>query len=194
MSQVQPVSPRKVFIGIATRSQMYALFNRHHQAPFDPDRMSGRLYAGEWFEIERAGYHSMLEVLPPLFQRGDCFAMREFTAGSVTSVFYELTIGGQLRWFHAYVDLATRANVEEMRAAILERDTDDSSPTRDESLEHIWSMTHDDFRGYRESDSRHRTILALEPGLGTVLMRLGALSDEQISEKLRLSLRVSAAA
>lgn len=33
---------RKVFEGVATRHEMYSLFNRHSQAPFDEDRSSGR--------------------------------------------------------------------------------------------------------------------------------------------------------
>lgn len=193
MSQVQPASPRKVFIGIASRSQMFALFNRHHQAPFDDDRMTGRLYAGEWFKIDRASYYSMLEVLPPLIHRPDCFAMREFQGGSVTSVFYELRIGGRGRWFHAYVDLADRQNIDVMRAAIIERETSPPLLTREESLEHVWSTTHDDFRGYAR-EGRHRTITAYEPGVGTVLHRLCDLSAEEISARLAPTLTTLAAA
>jgi hypothetical protein len=46
------VSPaiRKVFEGVASRHEMYALFNRHSQSPFDDDRMNGTRYVGEWFE------------------------------------------------------------------------------------------------------------------------------------------------
>lgn len=40
---------RKVFNGIATREQMFRLFNRHHDVP-GTDPLSGTPYAGEWFE------------------------------------------------------------------------------------------------------------------------------------------------
>ena len=42
---------RKVFEGVASRHEMYALFNRHSQSPFDDDRISARRYVGEWFDI-----------------------------------------------------------------------------------------------------------------------------------------------
>ncbi|MGV1898272.1 DUF1419 domain-containing protein [Agrobacterium vitis] len=45
-----PPTIRKVFEGVASRHEMYALFNRHSQAPFDDNRMNGTLYVGEWFE------------------------------------------------------------------------------------------------------------------------------------------------
>lgn len=44
------IEPRKVFQGVASRQQMYALFNRHSQAPADLHRASGGRYVGEWFE------------------------------------------------------------------------------------------------------------------------------------------------
>jgi hypothetical protein len=31
---------REVFEGVASRHEMYALFNRHSQAPFDEDRLA----------------------------------------------------------------------------------------------------------------------------------------------------------
>ncbi len=68
---------RKVLEGIASRQQMYALWNRHSQAPFDNDRMTGRCYAGEWFEVTERDHDRMFEILPPLFYRGDMFAMRD---------------------------------------------------------------------------------------------------------------------
>jgi hypothetical protein len=33
-----PPAIRKVFEGVASRHEMYALFNRHGQSPFDEDR------------------------------------------------------------------------------------------------------------------------------------------------------------
>ena len=82
----------KVFQGVATRYEMFQIFNRHSEAPFDEPRHSGSIYSGEWFEITEADHDYMFEILPPLFVRGGLFAMREFQAGSVTSVFLALSI------------------------------------------------------------------------------------------------------
>lgn len=185
MAVIEPPRPRKIYQGVASRSRMFALLNRHHQAPFDPDRISGRLYAGEWFEIDAESYHTMLEVLPPLFTRGDCFAMSEFLAGSVTSVFFELRIDGETRWFHAYCDLGRRASIDEMRQAILDREWKPSgTPTREERLEHVWSATADEFRGYLDGESRHRTILIFEPTRGTVPILLSNLPNAELARRL----------
>ncbi|MCS3576081.1 hypothetical protein ABIF38_000020 [Bradyrhizobium japonicum] len=91
----------------------------------------------------------MLDILPPLFMRADMFAMREFMTGSVTSIFFALAIDGRRRWFHGYCDLSDRLSPERMKAAIIERESRPvRAMTRDERLEHIWSSTHDDYRGY----------------------------------------------
>jgi hypothetical protein len=75
-----PPTIRKVFEGVASRHEMYVLFNRHSQSPFDDHRVAGRRYVGERFEIADADHDHMFEILPPLFIRGDIFAMREFQA------------------------------------------------------------------------------------------------------------------
>jgi hypothetical protein len=106
---------RKVFQGVATRYEMFQIFNRHSEAPFDEVRRSGSIYAGEWFEITEAEHDYMFEILPPLFVRGDLFAMREFQAGSVTSVFLALTIDEVCRWFHGYCDLADKNSPDRLR-------------------------------------------------------------------------------
>ncbi len=133
---------RKVFEGVASRHEMYALFNRHSQSPFDDDRMNGTRYVGEWFEISEADHDHMFEILPPLFYRGDRFAMREFLAASVTSFFFALTIDDRSRWFHGYCDLDDRQSPDRMRAEIITRE---SRPVRamsaQEKLDHIWSTT-----------------------------------------------------
>ena len=58
---------RKVFEGVATRAQMFQMFDRHGQAPMSKARLTGRLYDGEWFEIGRAEHDYMFELLPPLW-------------------------------------------------------------------------------------------------------------------------------
>lgn len=80
---------RKVLDGVATREEMFQLFNRHRDNPdFDP--LSGKPYSGEWFEIQEAQYHFMLGLLPPLFQRTGMFGMSEYKSGNVTSVFFAI--------------------------------------------------------------------------------------------------------
>lgn len=108
---LNPPAIRKVFEGVASRHEMYALFNRHSQSPFDKDRLSGRRYIGEWFEISEADHDHMFEILTPLFYRGDMFAMREFLAASVTSVFFALHIDDRSRWSHTYCDLSDKSRL-----------------------------------------------------------------------------------
>ncbi|TIU65447.1 MAG: DUF1419 domain-containing protein [Mesorhizobium sp.] len=57
---------RKVFEGIATRSQMFALFNRHRDKP-GVDPLSGVPYASEWFEISASEYqgYPSAAYMPP---------------------------------------------------------------------------------------------------------------------------------
>lgn len=68
---------RKVFQGVAKRSDMFCMFDRHAKRPdrFDGDQSA--IYAGEWFEIDDLSYTYMLDILPPLWMRdrlGDlCF-------------------------------------------------------------------------------------------------------------------------
>lgn len=96
---------RKVFPTVATAKEMYQLFNRDADFPVE-DRISGAAYAGGWFEITEESYQHMLEILPPLFMRAGMLGMSEFKAGTVTSVFFEITIRGRRRWFHGYCDLS----------------------------------------------------------------------------------------
>jgi hypothetical protein len=186
---------RKVFQGIASRSQMYRLFDRHKQRPNRWQDDAASIHAGEWFEISEEEHDHMFEILPPLWIRGSMFAMREFLTGSVTSVFFALSIDDQIRYFHGYCDLSDMTAVEHMRVAIIERE---SRPvralTREERLEHIWSTTADDYRGYAgdrwpEADRGMRTIVLYRQGDGTILKLLDHLSDEEISAKLPVHLR-----
>lgn len=140
---------RKVFQGIADRRQMHRMFDRHAQRPNRWENDDSALYRGEWFEIGQAEHDTMFEILPPLWMRGDMFAMREFLTGSITSVFFALTIDARPCFFHGYCDLSDRVSPECMRAAIVERESRPvKAMTRAERLEHIWSSTHDDYRGY----------------------------------------------
>jgi len=186
---------RKVFEGVATRHEMYRMFNRHRGDPAMAEGEARYLFAGEWFEIAEPEHDYMLEILPPLFMRADMFAMREFMTGSVTSVFFSLWIDGRKRFFHGYCDLADRSAPERTKQAIVERE---SRPvrvmTRDERLDHIWSSTHDDYRGHAGARwpaavQGKRTVLVFCGELGTVLKLLDDLTDEEIAAKLPVQLR-----
>ena len=185
----------KVFQGVADRRQMFRLFDRHAQRP-DRRPDDGRsLYAGEWFEIGQAEHDYMFEVLPPLILRVDMFALREFLTGSITSVFFTLWIDGRARYFHAYCDLADVTSGRSTLEAIAERETRPvRAMTRQERLEHIWSSTHDDYRGYAGErwpapDRGKRTITVYGGRQGTTLRLLDGLTDQEISEKLPVHLR-----
>jgi hypothetical protein len=189
-----PFSMRKIYQGAADRRQMFRMFDRHAQRPNrSPD--DGALYRGEWFEIGEAEYDTMLDILPPLWMRSDMFAMREFLTGSVTSVFFELMIDDRARYFHGYCDLSDRASPGCMRAAIVERESRPvRAMTREERLEHIWSSTHDDYRGYAgerfaERQRGMRTVLFYGGQRGTVLRLLDELTDAEVSAKLPVHLR-----
>lgn len=190
------VSPiRKIYQGIADRRQMYRMFDRHAQRPNRWQGDESALYRGEWFEIDEREHNYMFEILPPLWMRGDMFAMREFLTGSITSIFFTLSIDGRLRHFHGYCDLADKGSHERMRDAIVERETRlVRAMTREERLEHIWSSTADDYRGYAGerwplSDRGTRTVLLYGGKEGTFLKRLDQLTDAEISAKLPVHLR-----
>ncbi|WP_165225585.1 DUF1419 domain-containing protein [Affinirhizobium pseudoryzae] len=187
--------PRKVFQGVAKRTDMFRMFDRHAKRPdrFESDRSAN--YAGEWFEIDEISYSYMLDILPPLWMRGPIFAMREFMTGSVTSVFYALRIDDAVRYFHTYCDLSDPKSVETMRISILDRETrPDRAMSREERLEHIWSTTTDDYRGYAgdrwpTAMQGHRTVMLYGGSEGTFLKLLDTLSDDEIAAKLPVHLR-----
>ncbi len=185
---------RKIYFGITDRHQMFRFFDRHAQRPDHWKNDDSALYAGEWFEIDRAEHDNMLEILPPLWMRSDMFAMREFLTGSITSVFYTLSINGATRYFHAYCDLADPRSPVEMRDAIVERERRPvKEMTRDERIEHTWSATHDDYRGYACADfppeHRGKRTVIVYGRPGTSFQLLEKLTDAQISEKLPVHLR-----
>jgi len=186
---------RKVFEGVATRPEMYRMFNRHRGDPAMTKSDAQHLFAGEWFEIAEREHGYMLEILPPLWMRADMFAMREFLTGNVTSVFFSLCIDGHKRFFHGYCNLSDRGAPERMKQAIVERESRPiRAMTREERLEHIWSSTHDDYRGYAGPGwpaalQGKRTVLVYCGGAGTVLKPLDDLSDDEIAAKLPVQLR-----
>ena len=185
----------KIYQGIADRRQMYRLFDRHAQRPNRWEGDDSPLFRGEFFEIGKAEHDYMLEILPPLWMRGEMFAMREFLTDSITSVFYTLRIDGRIRYFHAYCDLAQARSPVEMRDAIVERESwPVKAMTHEERLEHIWSATHDDYRGYAGERwlpelSGKRTILVYGRRGGTMLKLLEELSEDEIQAKLPVHLR-----
>ena len=140
---------RKIFQGTADRRQMFRMLDRHAQRPNRAEGDASALYSGEWFETGEIEHEYMLDILPPLWMQHDMFALREFLTGSVTSVFFKLKIDDRARYFHGYCDLSDRGSPDVMRAAIVDRESRPvKAMTREERLEHIWSGTHDDYRGY----------------------------------------------
>ncbi|MDF2119222.1 DUF1419 domain-containing protein [Roseiarcaceae bacterium H3SJ34-1] len=186
---------RKIFQGVATRHEMYRMFNRHHGDPAWTAGDVAHLFAGEWFEIAEVEHEIMFEILPPLFMRSDMFVLREFMTGSVTGVFFALVIDGRRRWFHGYCDLSNRGSPERMKAAIIERESRPvCAMTRDERLEHIWSSTHDNYRGYAgerwpQAMRGRRTVLVYAGQRGTILKLLDDLTETEIAAKLLVQLR-----
>jgi hypothetical protein len=186
---------RKVFEGAADRRQMFRMFDRHAQRP---DRWQGddsALFRGEWFEIGQAEHDYMFEVLPPLWMRGDMFAMREFLTGNITSVFFALTIDGRARYFHGYCDVSDRTSAAQMRDVIFERESRPvRAMTREERLEHIWSATNDDYRGYADWRFPHaargqRIVIVYRRDRAHDFKRLDQLTDAEIGAKLPVHLR-----
>lgn len=186
---------RKVFQGVADRRQMFRLFDRHAQRPNRWEGDDSALYRGEWFEIGQVEHDYMLDILPPLWMRGDMFAMREFLTGSITSIFFSLSIDGRSRYFHGYCDVADKRSPACMRDAILERETRPvRAMTREERLDHIWSSTHDEYRGYadgRFASAQHgqRIVMMCVSWQARDFKLLDELSDAEVSAKLPVHLR-----
>ncbi|WP_404924664.1 DUF1419 domain-containing protein [Mesorhizobium sp. ORM16] len=189
------LSVRKVYHGIADRRQMFRMFDRHAQRPDRFQDDASALYRGEWFEISQAEHDHMFEILPPLWMRGEMFALREFLTDRITSIFYALNIDGRMRYFHGYCDLLDKGSPERMRDAMVERETRPvRAMTREERLEHIWSSTHEDYRGYAgerwpERDRGKRTVIFYGGRQGTTLKLLDHLTDAEIAAKLPVHLR-----
>lgn len=186
---------RKVYQDIADRRQMFRMFDRHAQRPNRWQDDAGPLYAGEWFEIARSDHHYMPEILPPLWARHDMFAMREFLTGSITSIFFTLTIDNRVRHFHGYCDLSDEGSPERMRDAIIERETRPvRAMTREERIEHIWSSTHDEYRGYADwrfprGQRGKRIVMFFGRDRSRDFKLVDALTDAEIATKLPVHLR-----
>lgn len=184
---------RKVFDRVASRDEMFALFDRHRDnSAIDPH--DGKPYAGEWFEITAKDYHFMLELLPPLFERTGMVGLSGYKAGYVTSVFFAIRIRTRARWFHGFCDLSDKRSPETMRAAIIAHETAaPDSMTREEKLEAIWAATPADLKGlagglnpaaWPPADRGKRTLLIHAGGPGMIIKLLEDLSDVEIDELL----------
>lgn len=186
---------RKVFQGVADRRQMFRMFDRHAQRPNRFEDDDSALFRGEWFEIGLADHDYMFEVLPPLWMRSNMFAMREDLTGSITSIFFTLPIDGQARCFHGYCDLSDRNSPSRMRDAIVERETRPvRAMTRDERIEHIWSSTNDEYRGYADrrfpnAQRGARIVMMCASWQDRDFKLLDELTDAEISTKLPVHLR-----
>lgn len=106
---------RKVYQGIADRRQMFRMFDRHARRPNRWENDDSALYCGEWFEIGQADHDHMFEILPPLWMKAEMFALREFLTGSITGVFFALTIDRRSRYLHGYCDLRDKGSPDRAR-------------------------------------------------------------------------------
>ncbi|WP_354197058.1 DUF1419 domain-containing protein [Aquamicrobium terrae] len=59
----------------------------HTQAPFDGDRIGGRIHVGEWFEVDQASFDEMRNVGRPLFLRPGTFVLSAFNTDNVVFLF-----------------------------------------------------------------------------------------------------------
>lgn len=190
-----PAPNRKILEGVATRPQMFRLFDRHKQRSDRWQIDAALLYSGEGFEVDETLYDNMLNILPSLWMRRPIFALCEFLTGSVTSVFFALRIDGKPRFFHGYCDLSDRNSVETMRATILERETRPvRAMSREVRLEYIWSSTADSYRGYAGDRfppgmQRQRTVMLWSGTNGASLKLLDDLTDDEIAAKLPIHMR-----
>ncbi|MNL71850.1 hypothetical protein D3C87_1970730 [compost metagenome] len=60
----------------------------------------------------------MFAILPPLFMRGNLFAMCEYLTGSITSIIFKLSLNGTMRHFHAYCALFEQGSLDRVRDPI----------------------------------------------------------------------------
>ena len=185
---------RKIYHGVADRRQMFRLFDRHAQRPNRFEDDAGPLYAGEWFEIARPEHDYMLEILPPLWMLGEMFALREFLTDVITSIFYSLRIDGRFRYFHGYCDLNIAHSPVALRDAIVERESwPMKAMTREERIEHIWSATHETYRGYADASwpepQRGLRIVQVHRRHGSIWKPLAHLTDLEVAAKLPVQLR-----
>ena len=186
---------RKVYQGIADRHQMYRMFDRYAGRVHRRADDATALYTGEWFEIGEAEHDYMFAVEAPLWIRGSMFALRQFLTGSVTSVFFALRIDDAIRYFHGYCNLSDDTSVEQMRLAIIERESRPvRAMTREERLEHIWSSTADGFRSYIGNtgpfaERGKRAIMFFGGKTASTAKLLDTLTDEEISAKMPVHLR-----
>lgn len=192
---IPTVPIRKVYEGVADRRTMFRMFDRHVQRPNPWQADDSALFRGEWFEIGHVQHDYMFNALPPLWMRPGMFAMREFLTDNITSVFFAVTIDHDLRCFHGYCDLAERGSPERMRDAIVERESRPvRAMTREERLDHIWSSTSDEYRGYAgggfpPAHRGQRIVMMCAPWQARGFRLLDQLTNAEVASKLPVHLR-----
>jgi hypothetical protein len=95
----------------------------------------------------------MVEILAPLFYRGDMFAMRAFLAASLTRVLFNLKIDDRTRWFTAIAISATRSPPIACAGIIARQPRPVRVTARLEKRDYIWSVTGADFRMYNDLET-----------------------------------------
>jgi hypothetical protein len=127
----------------------------------------------------------MFDILPPLFMRGDHFAMREYQAAQVTSVFFALKIDDRFRWFHSYCDLSRAVSIDRMRAGIVGRESSQQlSPAPPAfGVLRIWARGRQTSSPWPKAIASGDERLMQKAGLEAEIARLDRLRAAHIDDK-----------
>lgn len=107
----------KVFQGVATEEQCYALFNRYSGQPFEA--RTEDLYEGDYWEVSAQQYNYFLEILPPYTYSSGYFAMCEATTGDIRTTFVRVQDEGKERYFAASIKVGKHSDIFDLRDAIM---------------------------------------------------------------------------
>ncbi len=178
---------RRIFDGVASTSEALALLGRHDAAPMSKRRLSGKLHAGEWFELDWPTARSMAGQFLRILRPGGFVTLPGTRAEKVRSIVFSLLDADRERWFHGFTSLIDPdITPETMRAAIIDRlTTEPVERPRQEMLELIWNKAGDD-GGYCDEiwppgNEGFRTIVVRKPGYRPVLKLLAHLSPQEMA-------------
>lgn len=181
---------RRVFDGVASTTETPALLGRHDAAPKSERRLSGKLHAGEWFQLDEPTARSMVGQFLRILRPGGLVTLPGARTEQVRSTVFSLLDGDRERWFHGFTSLVDPGiTPETMRAAIIARlTTEPAERPRQEMLEIIWSRAGDD-GGYCDEiwppgNEGLRTIVVRKPGYRAVLKLLAHLSTQEVAQLL----------
>lgn len=178
---------RRVFDGVASMTEAPALLGRHDAAPKSERRLSGKLHAGEWFELDGPTARSMVGQFLRILRPGGLVTLPGARTEQVRSTVFSLLDADRERWFHGFTSLVDPdVTPETMRAAIIARlTTEPAERPRQEMLEIIWNKAGDD-GGYCDEiwppgNEGFRTIVVRKPAYRPVLKLLAHLSPQEVA-------------